>query len=83
MMKVRSDCSKFISVVSVNCLDLFLLDRKFSGFDLLCIAVRSDCSKFLTLVLCYYAILQCMIMLGLYLLLIMFFFFFFFFPLKL
>jgi hypothetical protein len=66
--------AKFISVVSVNCLDLFLLDRKFFGFDLLCIAVRSDCSKFLTLVLCYYAILQCMIMLGLYLLLIMFFF---------
>jgi hypothetical protein len=29
--------------------DFFLLDQKFSGFDLLCIAVRSDSSKFLTL----------------------------------
>jgi hypothetical protein len=31
-----------ILVISVNCLDLFLLDRKFSGFDLLCIVVRSN-----------------------------------------
>jgi hypothetical protein len=41
-----------ILVISVNYLDLFLLDQKFYGFDLLCIVVRSDCSKFLTLVLC-------------------------------